>query len=186
VRLEEWVADVIAAIVQAAELGNGVIVVAHSQAGIPVRVALEQVAAEVRHVVYLDAAVPENGERGVDLNPPGSPAPPDDLNPALWLPARPVGTDQGFNDPAATAFVNEQFVPTPIGPSLDPVMLASASAASVPTTYVFFSKTPATYPCRLTQTRLEQSGTVYETIEAGHDAPLTAPEKVAELLLALS
>jgi len=184
--LQEWVDDVIKAITQAAELGDGVILVAHSQAGLPVRAALEQLAAQVHHVVYLDAAVPENGERGVDLNPPGVARPPDDLDPALWLPPRPVGIDHGFTDPAIAAFVNERLVPTPVGPSLDPVMLTSELAATVPATYVFFSQTPATYPCRLTQTRLQQSGTAYQTLEAGHDAPLTDADDVVDLLLAVN
>jgi|GEM_PF-1202636 len=185
VRLHEWVDDVSAEIEQACRKSDRVVVVAHSQAGLPVRAALEQWWPSVAHVVYLDAAVPRNGERGVDLNPPGVPSPPDDIDPTLWIPARPVGPDQGFSDPLIAAFVNERLVPTPVGPSLDPVSLTCAEAEQVASTYVFFSATPVTYPCQLTKQRLDGAGSPYIVIESAHDAPLTSTQKIADLLLSL-
>ncbi|MEI7647078.1 MAG: alpha/beta fold hydrolase, partial [Actinomycetes bacterium] len=67
--LGEWVTDVVSAIDSQDE---PVVLVAHSQAGLVCRCVLELRAEKVLRVVYLDAAVPRNGERGVDLNPPGS------------------------------------------------------------------------------------------------------------------
>ena len=178
--LGEWVADVVAAIDAQDE---SVILVAHSQAGLVCRCVLEVRAEKVSAVVYLDAAVPRNGERGVDLNPPGSPAPPENLDPAMSIPARPVGTEQGFLDPSLADFVNTRLVPTPLGPSLEPVVLENPAANDVPARYVFFSDTPPTFPCQLTRIRLDESGLPYEVMVGPHDSALTNATNVAELLL---
>ena len=178
--LGEWVADVVAAIDAQDE---PVVLVAHSQAGLVCRCVLEVRANNIARVVYLDAAVPRNGERGVDLNPPGSPAPPDNLDPAMSIPSRPVGTEQGFLDESLADFVNARLAPTPLGPSLEPVALENPAASDVPARYVFFSDTPTTFPCQLTRIRLDESGQPYEVMVGPHDSPLTNATTVAELLL---
>jgi pimeloyl-ACP methyl ester carboxylesterase len=178
--LGEWIADVVSAIDSQNE---SVVLVAHSQAGLVCRCVLEVRSNNIASVVYLDAAVPRNGERGVDLNPPGSPAPPADLDPAMSIPARPVGTEQGFLDASLADFVNARLVPTPLGPSLEPVVLDNPAANDVPAHYVFFSDTPTTFPCQLTRLRLDDSDQRYEVIAGPHDSPLTNATKVAELLL---
>jgi pimeloyl-ACP methyl ester carboxylesterase len=178
--LGEWIADVVSAIDSQDE---SVVLVAHSQAGLVCRCVLEVRAEKVSAVVYLDAAVPRNGERGVDLNPPGSPAPPENLDPAMSIPARPVGTEQGFLDQSLADFVNTRLVPTPLGPSLEPVVLENPAANDVPARYVFFSDTPPTFPCQLTRIRLDGSGLPYEVMVGPHDSALTNATNVAELLL---
>lgn len=178
--LGEWIADVASAIDSQDE---SVVLVAHSQAGLVCRCVLEVRAEKVSAVVYLDAAVPRNGERGVDLNPPGSPAPPENLDPAMSIPARPVGTEQGFLDQSLADFVNTRLVPTPLGPSLEPVVLENPAANDVPARYVFFSDTPPTFPCQLTRIRLDESGLPYEVMVGPHDSALTNATNVAELLL---
>ncbi|MFC6345014.1 hypothetical protein ACFP8W_23735, partial [Nocardioides hankookensis] len=75
----------------------------------------------------------------------------------------------------------ERLVPTPFAPSLDP---ASPGEPDVATTYVFCTGTPSAYPCGTTRRRLDERGTPYAWIDAGHDAPLTRPDVVAEHLLA--
>jgi len=178
--LGEWIADVVSAIDAQDE---SVVLVAHSQAGLVCRSVLEVRAEKISSVVYLDAAVPRNGERGVDLNPPGSPAPPENLDPAMSIPARPVGTEQGFLNTSLVDYVNARLVPTPLGPSLEPVALENPAANDVPTRYIFFSDTPATFPCQLTRMRLDESGQPYEVMVGPHDSPLTNATTVAELLL---
>lgn len=183
VSLQEWIDDVVTAIDAVSSSPAPVVLVAHSQAGLPVRAALELRAADVARVIYLDAAVPLDGDRGVDLNPPGVPSPPDDIDPALWIPARPVGIDQGFTDAALAAFVNERLVGTPIGPSLDRVTLRSAAAAAVVTDYAFFEATPPTYPCQMTRIRLDAAHGDYTVLTGPHDAPITAAPMVARYLV---
>ena len=182
VGLAEWVQDIRQAM-STATADSEIVLVAHSQAGIPVRQVLETDSGKIKRVVYLDAAVPGNGQRGVDLNPPGVPAPPADLDPTLMIPARPVGPEQGFVDPELIEFVNSRLVPTPIGPSLDAVTLRSTDAHKVPATFAFFSQTPQTYPCQYTRLHLDDQGISYAVLDGPHDSPMVNAHMVCEFLL---
>jgi len=168
--LDTWVDEV------AALITDDVVLVGHSQGGVVVREVA--VRASVSHVVYLDAAVPDPGERAVDVGP--GPVDESMLPPREALvPARPL-TAGGDLDEATAAWMNERLAPTPFAPSLD---RASLGEPAVPTTYLFCTETPTAYPCGTTRSRLEERGIPYAWVEAGHDAPLTRPEAVAELLL---
>lgn len=172
--LDVWVDEVVAAV---GDLDD-VVLVGHSQGGVVVREVAVRIPERLGHLVYLDAAVPDPGERAVDV----APAPPDPaLLPArdVLIPARPL-EPTGDLDAAAAQWLNARLVPTPFAPSLDP---ASSATPTVPATYAFCTDTPAAYPCATTRSRLDERGLPYVWIEAGHDAPLTRPEAVAELLL---
>jgi pimeloyl-ACP methyl ester carboxylesterase len=174
--LDDWV-DVLAALVELDDLED-VVLVGHSQGGVVVRVLADRLVSRVRHVVYLDGAVPDPGERAVDLTPPppGVALPPRDT----LVPARPAEPG-GDLDEATAAWMTARLTPTPFAPSLDPLTVAPTHA--VPVTYAFCSGTPAGYPSQTTRARLDARGTAYEVLDAGHDAPLTAPDAVAALLI---
>jgi pimeloyl-ACP methyl ester carboxylesterase len=167
--LDTWVDEV-----AAWATGDDVVLVGHSQGGVVVReVALR---APVRAIVYVDAAVPDPGERAVDLG-----ASPPQLPPReTVIPPRPI-EPAGDLDAATAAWMNERLAPVPFAPSLDP---ASPGVPAAATTYVFCTDTPPAYPCGTTRSRLDERGTPYAWIDGGHDAPLTRPEAVAEHLLA--
>lgn len=166
--LDQWVEEVLPYAV-----GDDVVLVGHSQGGVVVReVALR---APVGAIVYVDAAVPDAGERAVDLG-----ASPPQLPPReTVVPPRPI-EPAGDLDVATAAWMNERLAPVPFAPSLDPASPGEPAAA---TTYVFCTDTPPAYPCGTTRSRLDERGIPYAWVEAGHDAPLTRPEAVAEHLL---
>lgn len=168
--LDTWV-DEVAADVTAGDA----VLVGHSQGGVVVREVALRLPDRVRHVVYVDAAVPDAGERAVDLgaSPPQLPPRETVIPPRALEPA-------GDLDAATAAWMNERLGPVPLAPSLDP---ASPGEPAVATTYAFCTDTPPAYPCGTTRSRLDERGTPYVWVEAGHDAPLTRPEAVAELLL---
>jgi pimeloyl-ACP methyl ester carboxylesterase len=174
--LRVWVDEVVD-LIGSHDLGD-VVLVGHSQGGVIVREVAVRAPDRLRRLVYLDAAVPDAGERAVDV----APAPPD---PALLpsretvVPPRPLVAG-GDLDEATVQWVNDRLAPTPFAPSLDPV---STAEPSVPSTYAFFSGTPAGYPSGTTRARLDERDTPYVVIDAGHDGPLTRPDAVAELLL---
>jgi pimeloyl-ACP methyl ester carboxylesterase len=173
--LAQWVDEV------AAYVGDpaSTVLVGHSQGGIVVRELAVRV--PVEHLVYLDAAVPDPGERAVDV----APAPVDDalLPPRdTQIPPRPLAAG-GDLDEATAAWMNERLLPVPFAPSLDP---ASPGAPAADATYLFCTQTPAAYPCGTTRSRLDERGIPYRWIEAGHDAPFTRPDAVAEQLLAVA
>jgi len=167
--LATWV-DEIAALVT-----DDVVLVGHSQGGVVVREVAVRDPRRVRRVVYLDAAVPDPGERAVDLGASPAQLPPRET----VIPPRPV-EPAGDLDAATAAWISERLSPVPFAPSLDPV---SAVEPTTPATYAFCSDTPAGYPSGTTRARLDERGTPYVVVDGGHDAPLTRPEAVAELLL---
>jgi pimeloyl-ACP methyl ester carboxylesterase len=174
--LDVWVDEVVD-LVECHDLSD-VVLVGHSQGGVVVREVASRIPDRLSRLVYLDAAVPDPGERAVDV----APAPPDTslLPPReTVIPPRPL-TAGGDLDEATAAWVNERLAPTPFAPSLD---RASLGEPTVPTTYLFCTATPTTYPCATTRSRLDERGTPYRWVEAGHDAPLTRPDAVAELML---
>jgi pimeloyl-ACP methyl ester carboxylesterase len=170
--LDIWVDEV------ASFVADETILVGHSQGGVVVREVAMRDPQRVRHVVYVDAAVPDPGERAVDLGASLPQPPPRDT----VIAPRPI-EPAGDLDADTAAWMNERLTSVPFAPSLDPV---SDGEPTVPATYVFCTDTPPAYPCGTTRSRLDERGVPYRWIEAGHDAPLTRPEAVAEHLLSVA
>ena len=84
--------------------------------------------------------------------------------------------------PADAAWINARLTPQPLRPSLDPLELTAAEALALPRSYLFCRQTPDTYPCAHGRARLDAQRVPYEWLDAGHDAPVTAPALVAEAL----
>lgn len=171
--LDVWV-DEVAALVVAEDL-HDVVLVGHSQAGIVTASLASRMPERLHSVVHLDAAVPRPGERAIDLGPGAGAEPPRTMK----VPARPL-VPAGDLDEATAAWVNERLTATPVGPSLDPV---PAVPAEVDQHFYFCSGTPEGYPSTVTRARLDADGVEYVVLDCGHDAPLTAPRLVGELLL---
>lgn len=171
--LDVWVEDVVEMVL--AQGLSDVVVVGHSQAGLVTPGLAARLPDRIKALVHLDAAVPRPGERGVDLGPGGATAPPRDLQ----VPPRPLVPSDEL-DEATCRWVNDQLTPTPVGPSLDPV---AAVPASVSQHFVFCAGTPDGYPSTVTRQRIVDEGIDHVVLDCGHDAPITAPGLVAELLL---
>lgn len=172
--LEVWVEQ----IVQLIELEDldDVVLVGHSQGGLVTSAVASRIPTRIATVVHLDAAVPADGERAVDLMPTGV-LPPRDATVPPW----PVTTESGEYDESTAAWLNARLTPSPVGPALDPVPAVPAGVREV---FVFCARTPDGYPSRATRARVEAEGVVSLVIDAGHDAPLSAPGLVADALLA--
>jgi pimeloyl-ACP methyl ester carboxylesterase len=163
-----------------------VVLVGHSQGGVVALAASEIAHARIAHIVLLDSPVPRHGERAIDMIPPAlaNMAMPS-FERATLLPPRPVAPSDAISERDA-AWINARTCPTPVGPSLDPLALSDPRALALPRTYVFFSRTPNTYPCAHGRQRLDAEGTAYRVIDAGHDAPVTHPGPLAETLSSIA
>ena len=164
--LDVWV-DQVVELLEHEDLDD-VVLVGHSQGGVIANAVAAVAPKRVGRLAYLDAAVPLPGQRAVDVGQ----NPPTELPPrGTLIPPRPIDGD---------AWASARLTPTPFAPSLDPM---PAPSADVPARYAFCSGTPDSYPSAATRARLDADGTPYDVVDAGHDAPLTAPEAVAAWLM---
>ena len=98
---------------------DDIVLLGFSYGGMVVTGCLEHLAARVRHLVYLDAFVPDDGQSLFALV--GRPSPPADHVNAEWLvPSAP----RDFDDPLEAAFIVPRRVPQPIRCFTEPVRLA--------------------------------------------------------------
>lgn len=186
VSLETHIQDVVG-VLEYEDLSE-VILVGHSYGGVVITGAAGRVVARLAQLVYLDAEVPEDGESEYDLVPPEErsgyeqaarrgdgwrippPVPeplPDGLDPdARWVLAR--------------------MVPHPARTFNDPVRLESSAIAGLQRTYIRCTdgKGGQELPAYVERARSDE-GWRYEELTAGHAPHVTAPDALADLLLAL-
>ncbi len=172
--LDVW-ADQVVGLLEHEDLTD-VVLVGHSQGGVITSAAAARDPKRIAQLAYLDAAVPRPGERAVDV----AAAVPEQLPPRETLiPARPLEA-HGDLDAQTAAWASARLTATPFAPSLDPM---PAATSAIPARYAFCSATPPGYPSLTTRSRMDAEGAAYDVLEAGHDAPLTAPDAVAAWLM---
>lgn len=165
---------------------HDVILVGHSQGGLVISAASELAHARIRALVFLDSPLPRHGERAVDLVPPAlAHMTIPNLSREQWIPPRALASTADLSESDA-AWLNARLCPTPVGPSLDALVLSEPRALALPRHYLFCKRTPDTFPCAHGRARLDAAGTPYSWIDADHDAPFTAPDRVAHALLAVA
>jgi pimeloyl-ACP methyl ester carboxylesterase len=163
------------------------VLVGHSYAGWVISGAMEELEDRVRALVYLDAFLPDDGQRGVDfLN---------EQQTDAFNAAREKGevSRPGPNSTALriqsledAAWVDSKITPQPTGVSLDPVRITGARDRVATKLYV---RTPL-FPQPRFDAALErcENDPTWKTAildNCGHDPMVDDPEAVQKLLLAL-
>jgi pimeloyl-ACP methyl ester carboxylesterase len=163
---------------------NDVILVGHSFGGNTISGVADRMRERIRKLVYLDAAILENGQS------PFSRLPPDivaarskaaqDSSGGLSIPAPPPAAF-GISDPAQAAFVEPRLTPHPFGTFTSPLRLANKVGNGLPATYIVCTD-PIYGPLEAARTWIKAAGWKALEIATGHDAMVTAPERLADLL----
>ena len=161
--------------------------VGHSYGGWPISGAAEKLGAKISSIVYLDAFMPENGQRGMDLS---SEAFRKSLLEAIEKKeaGRLVPKAEAFKiiDPKKTAWVQAKMTPQPTGLSVSPITLTGARDKIAKKTYIRapaypqpnFDKAYAACKADKTWKTIE-----FQANEAGHDIMVDAPQRLAEILM---
>jgi len=180
--LDDYVNDIVASI--SGNQSAKAVIVGHSQGGFVARAAVERTPDLFEAIGYLDAPIPINGLRGIDLQSPeaaGYPLPPfdraDEIAPRILAEEPGLGSDDA-------EWINQRLTPQPVGPSLEPLSIVDPVAAAIPSFVAFCSMTPPMYPAWYTRSKMDASDEPYTLIDAPHDAPVARPEAVAAWLLA--
>ena len=162
-----------------------VVLVGYSYGGMVVTGALAHVADRVRHLLYLDAFVPGDGESLYDLT--GQPVPAPGVDSAWLVPPPP----REFDDPAVAAFAVPRRTPHPVGCFTEPVRLARP-LEEFPFTRTYVRATvgaggPGSEAFDAAAARARASDAWrYREVATTHMVPENRPGELADLLLELA
>jgi pimeloyl-ACP methyl ester carboxylesterase len=164
-----------------------VVLVGHSYGGLVIAGVAEQAPERLAHLVYLDAMVADDGQSGLDLL--GMKA-----RAALALRVRTGGQGwrlpldveptldaYGVVDPAERRWMAERLVPHPWKTLGDRLRLPTGRGGRLPRTFVLCTRGRSS-PSRDAERARREPGWRSREIDTGHDAMVTAPRELAELL----
>jgi pimeloyl-ACP methyl ester carboxylesterase len=181
INLDTHIADVVN-VVKWEDLKD-VVLVGHSYGGFPMSGAIEQIHDRISSVVFLDAFVPEDGQKSLDVA--------SEFARKGALEAIAKGDISRLQPPAATfhvnesdqAWVNGKLTPQPIGVMLQPVKLTGAHERIGKKAYIRAPKYPQ--PAFDSYYRAKKADPSWRTYElpCGHDVMIDMPERLAEILL---
>ncbi|MEQ8246046.1 MAG: alpha/beta fold hydrolase [Alphaproteobacteria bacterium] len=160
--------------------------IGHSYGGIVISGVAEQVAERIGHLVYLDAIVPVHGKRHIDLVPARPGGSFEQINKAgVEVSALPVGSMEflGVTDPEKVAWLRTHLVPHPMGTLLAPSNLPADRAADLPRTFIYCTERQGKSFSQYAIAAREDPSWRYRELATGHDAMVTAPEELTDLLL---
>lgn len=169
-----------------------IVLVGHSYGGMVITAVADRLKPRLRRLVYLDAAVPADGE-DLASQIPGLSAEDAErrrtafrgLSPdGAWLPAPPAAM-VGVSDPVDVAWLEARMRPHPLRTWMEPVRFSNGGHAGVPKTYVLVTAPLTTmmgYPLHGEIAKRGGEWT-YREIACGHDLMVLEPAKTAELLL---
>jgi pimeloyl-ACP methyl ester carboxylesterase len=156
-----------------AEALSDIVLVGHSYGGMVITGAAEQLADRIRHLVYVDALVPRDGDSALSISPAWRRD--EILEEArkwggVWVPFRNSG------------------VPPPPGIPLltlsDPVRLDNPRAAALPRTFVYCSSPPASMIGPSAERARIETGWAFHEFRCGHIVQHESPRELASVLLA--
>ena len=166
---------------------NNVVLVGHSFGGNAITAAAHRVPERIAHMVYLDALIPVSGKSVFSLLPPHAVQSRRDLaqktSGGLTIPA--PGADKlGVFDPVDAAWVEKYCTAHPIATYEDAIEFTGDPDNGLPTTYIAVTPhyAPTAQSRAYAQSRQDWR---YLEIEAGHDAMVTSPKALAQMLLDL-
>ena len=185
INLDTHIADIVN-LFKWEDLRNAVLV-AHSYGGWPVSGAIEQLLDRVSSIVYVDAFMPADGERGFDLT---SQTFQQQLREAVAKgeAGRPVPQGNAFRilDPKDVAWVAGKMTPQPVGVAMQPVKNTAAREKVARKTYIRAPAYPQpSFDQYLARCKADSSWRTYSFApsEAGHDIMVDAPVKLAQILM---
>ena len=162
---------------------EGVTLVGHSYGGWPVSGALEHLESRVSSVIFLDAFLPEDGQKGIDQNSPESIAA---IKAAI---ERGEVSRKGPNAaafavlPENQAWVDALMTPQPIGVSLTPVKLTGARDRIAKRSYIRAGRYAQPSFDRYLAERKAAPGWMTHVVDSGHDVMVDHPRELKDLLL---
>jgi pimeloyl-ACP methyl ester carboxylesterase len=163
---------------------NDIVLVGHSFGGNAVSGVADQMRDRIRQLVYLDAAILENGQTVFGQLPKDvveqRTKAAQETSGGLSIPAPPPSAF-GISDAAQAQFVQGRLTPHPFNTFVSPLNLANKVGNGLPTTYIVCTD-PMYRPLEASRNWVKAAGWKTIEIRSGHDAMVIAPDRLAELL----
>jgi pimeloyl-ACP methyl ester carboxylesterase len=161
---------------------QGIVLVGHSYGGWVVSGVAEQMLPAISAIVFLDAFMPENGQKGLDLNSERSKA---EIAGALQKGdvsrPPPPATTWNVNE-KDRAWVDAKQTAQPIGVSLQPIRLTGAREKVARKTYIRATDyANPNFDRFYAKTKADPSWRTY-AVHCGHDVMIDMPERLVEIL----
>lgn len=162
---------------------DSIVLAGHSYGGFPVSGAIEQIFDRVASVVFVDAFLPEDGQRTLDLA--------SDFARKAMLEAIAKGENANPAPAAAQFAVNERdrawvdamLTPQPLGVSTQPIKLSGLRERVAKKSYIRATKYPQPrFDAYHRAKAADPSWRAYE-VPCGHDVMIDMPARLAEILL---
>ena len=178
--------DDLLGVLHAEEL-DAAVLVGHSFGGNAITGAADRVPHRIRHLVYLDAAIPSPGRSHLDM------APPEVAAERRRLADATAGLSVAPPEPAAFGippgpdadWVRRRLTPHPFGAMATAIPLLNPPGNGLPCTYV--ACTAPEYPgLAWARDAARALAWPWRTLAAGHDCMVTAPRETAELLMEIA
>ncbi len=167
---------------------ENVVLAGHSYGGWVISGVVERMLPKIASIVYVDAFLPENGQKGLDLSSPGSQKA---IRAAIEKGevSRPPDYSRE-NSPMMTAADREWLVssatPQPIGVSLQPLTLTGARDKVAKKAYVRARGYPnPTYDAAYVKLKANPSWRLYD-VPCGHSVMIDMPDRLTEILLEMA
>ncbi len=192
ISLQTHVSDILG-VIESEEL-NEFVLVGHSYGGMVITGVADIVKDQISHIVYLDAALPKHGEAMMTQGPTKTA---DELRQqkvfleslsndgVSMLEPEPALFGISKNDKNMTAWVKRRLTPHPLRTWSDPISIENGGPEGIPGTYIICT-TPAlqgtsfSYHANILSS--QPNWTVIE-LATGHDAMITAPTALSDLLM---
>jgi pimeloyl-ACP methyl ester carboxylesterase len=162
---------------------DNVVLVGHSYAGFVISGVAEKVLPSISSIVFLDAFLPQNGERVIDT------APPELRATSLAAAARnevgrPIPPAKAFQvNEKDQAWVDSKTTPQPTFVSLQPIALTGAREKVAKKTYIRATSYPnPNFDRNFEKLKTDSTWRTYG-VPSGHDVMVDMPERLTEILL---
>jgi pimeloyl-ACP methyl ester carboxylesterase len=173
---------------------SNVILVGHSYAGTVITGVAAKEPRRLAQLVYYDAYVPFEGENEISLWPPEEQGrvKAETAKGSRFRPLPPDGSPAGFakflgiTDPDMVEWAKERFTPHPISTYEDPPPASNRESDALPRAFIHCTVGPFAQWFGVFAERARKLGWQMYDLATGHDAMLTNPKELADILLEIS
>lgn len=187
ISIDTFIQDIVN-VIEAEELTD-VVLVGHSSGGIPITGVADRIPERLRHLVYLDTGIVENGKSFFDLALPEAVAArtkaAQDFDGGMSVPT-PAANGFGLTDPADIAWLERRFTPHPLKTYSTPLRLNGPIGNGLPKTYISCVNPMFPGSNRAREWAKQQSDWKYVELNSGHAAPVMAPDLLTQMLIGIA